>query len=321
MDSLLRMEKILALIEANPQGISGRELAQACNVPWTVMQKDLNAISLATENPIPLYTDADDVGDDEDQALSPETKWYMETSGQRNSPLHLTVGETLQILDGLDFMEQKHAKKVSLKQKITAALDLSQEGNYRYIKGNMTPVERMDEEILRTVEQAIRYRRKVSFEFNSGLVVAAPLGLVYYSRLRQWYLAVNSDDTVKTYNLARIANVKEEQAPFVYPEGFSLRDWLAPQWGMEFGEPFQVKVRFTNRAQTFAKVRKDVAHRQCRLTEEDGGKSLIYEDTVIGRNEFIAWLLGFGSAAEVLEPEELRQEILLRIKETLARYR
>jgi hypothetical protein len=47
----------------------------------------------------------------------------------------LTVGETLQILDGLDFMEQKHAKKVSLKQKITAALDLSQEGNYRYIKG------------------------------------------------------------------------------------------------------------------------------------------------------------------------------------------
>jgi hypothetical protein len=47
------------------------------------MQKDLNAISLATENPIPLYTDADDVGDDEDQALSPETSgiWKRPAKG------------------------------------------------------------------------------------------------------------------------------------------------------------------------------------------------------------------------------------------------
>ncbi|MGI6451296.1 MAG: WYL domain-containing protein [Desulfitobacteriia bacterium] len=83
---------------------------------------------------------------------------------------------------------------------------------------------------------------------------------------------------------------------------FPYEEWLAPQWGMEFGEPLKVKVRFSNRAQTMAKVRKDTAHRKCRLTEEEGGQTLLYEDTGIGKNEFIAWILGFGSAAEVLEP-------------------
>jgi hypothetical protein len=33
MDSLLRMEKILALIEANPQGISGRNLRKPVTCP------------------------------------------------------------------------------------------------------------------------------------------------------------------------------------------------------------------------------------------------------------------------------------------------
>jgi predicted DNA-binding transcriptional regulator YafY len=54
---------------------------------------------------------------------------------------------------------------------------------------------------------------------------------------------------------------------------------------------------------------------------KNGGQSLLYEDTIIGKNEFMAWVLGFGSAAEVLEPKDLREEILTRVKNTLARYK
>lgn len=319
MNSLFRMERILALIEAN-QGISGQELADACDVPWALMQKDLETISWYIDNPIPLYTDDDELNGDGTGDLSPRTRLFLESSQRRNAPVHWTVGESLQILDALDFIHERETKRISLKQKISAGLDLSQEGTHRYLKGRLAPVERIDDEILLTVEQAINRHRKISFEFNSKPVIAAPLGLVYYSRLRQWYLAAGTGELIKTYNFAKIQKLQEVAELSIYPEGFSLRKWLAPRWGMEFGEPLQVKVRFLKRSQTFAKVHKDAAHRPCTLTEENGGQCLIYEDMVIGKNEFLAWILGFGSAAEVLEPLQLRDEIVARVKDCLANY-
>jgi len=90
---------------------------------------------------------------------------------------------------------------------------------------------------------------------------------------------------------------------------------------MEYGDLIPVKVRFLNRAQTLAKVRKDVAHRTTSelTTLEDG--SLLFQDSIIGVNEFITWILGFGSAAEILEPMELRALILKRVRETLGNYK
>lgn len=329
MESFLRMEKIIALLEANPQGLRGEELARRCSVPWAVMEKDLATILEATENPIPLYSEADGLRDS--QVITPRTRWYLDTTCKRNSPVHLTIGETLQIINSLDFIQQKNknnnyksnSPKItgSLSEKLTAALDLKEQGVFRYSKGGMAPFEPIEEDCLLTVEQAINHFKKISFYSHAERIVCAPLGIIYYSRLRRWYLAVMVDNIIKTYSLARIQNIREEQESFTYPQDFSLREWLAPQWGMEFGKPLQVKIRFSNRAQTMAKVRKDTAHRRCRLTEEEGGKTLLYEDTVIGKNEFIAWILGFGSAAEVLEPLELRRELGARIKDTLARYR
>ncbi|KLU59849.1 hypothetical protein CEB3_c39830 [Peptococcaceae bacterium CEB3] len=319
MDSVLRVERILALIEAK-QGICGQALADACGVPWSLLEKDLKTILLDLDHPIPLYTDADEMAEESADRLSPETRWFLETAQRSNVPVHLTVGEFLQILEALDFIQQKQTRGVTLKEKISAGLDLAPEGNHRYIKGSLAPLQRIDAEILLTLESALNRRRKISFAFNAQIVMAVPLGVVYYSRLRQWYLAVGSGEIIKTYNLSKIRDLRITAEPFIYPEGFSLRNWLAPRWGMEFGETLDVKVRFMNRSQTLAKVRKDVAHRSCVLREEEGGQSLIYEDTIIGKNEFLAWILGFGSAAEILEPAELRQEIISRVKECLAHY-
>jgi predicted DNA-binding transcriptional regulator YafY len=89
---------------------------------------------------------------------------------------------------------------------------------------------------------------------------------------------------------------------------------------MEFGKPMAVKVRFCDRAHTLDKLKKDVAHRSsCRLRKEQD-TSWIMEDIIIGQNEFITWLLGFGSAAEVLEPQELRMKIQERVRQALSLY-
>jgi Predicted transcriptional regulator len=322
MNLHLRMETILTMVEANP-GITGQRIVDACAVPWSIIKKDLETMLLSTENHIPLYTDQDDdVMTDDDIVIefTPETKWFLDTYNRNNNPLHLTLGEAFQVLSSV-YIDEKHPKLLSLRQKILNSLDLDNQGTFRYIKGSMTPVIDADEEVLLLIEQAISRRRQIGFAYNLLTITAIPLGLVYYSRLRQWYLAAINDSIIKTFNISKIQDIKEIPKTFVYPSDFSLKDWLAPRWGMEFGDPLKVKVRFINRAQTIAKVRKDVAHRQCKLTEENGGESLLYEDIIIGRNEFLAWVLGFGSAATVLEPVDLRDEIIVRIKDTLGNYK
>ncbi|MFZ3132036.1 MAG: WYL domain-containing protein [Desulfosporosinus sp.] len=322
MNLHLRMETILTMVEANP-GITGQRIVDACAVPWSIIKKDLETMLLSTENHIPLYTDQDEDGMTDDDIViefTPETKWFLDTYNSKLSPLHLTVGEAFQILSSV-YIDEKHPKLLSLRQKILNSLDLDNQGTFRYIKGSMTPVIDVDEEVLLLIEQAISRRRQIGFAYNLLTITAIPLGLVYYSRLRQWYLAAINDSIIKTFNISKIQDIKEIPKTFVYPSDFSLKDWLAPRWGMEFGDPLNVKVRFINRAQTIAKVRKDVAHRQCKLTEENGGESLLYEDTIIGRNEFLAWILGFGSAATVLEQVDLRDEIIVRVKATLGNYK
>ncbi len=338
-----RMEQILAVIEANP-GITGQDIAAACAVPWSTIQNDLTILLSVTENRIPLYTNADgpeitgddddddedyddddeddddDDDDDLDDTIKPEHRWFLENYTRRNVPLHLTLGEALQVLD-LPYIDEKHPKLLSLKQKILDNLDLDHQGSCRYIKGNMAPAAGVSGEILLFLEQAVKRRHEISFIYKSKPGTAAPLGLIYYSRLRQWYLVALAEGIYKTFSLSKMQGIRELPRPFKYPEDFSLRTWLAPRWGIEFGEPMQVKVRFSNRSQTFAKVRKDVAHRQCVLSEENGGQTLLYEDTIIGKNEFIAWILGFGSAAEVLEPSELRGEIIARVRAALTNYK
>lgn len=328
MQELIRIEKIIALLEAHPLGISGQELADACDVPWPVMFKDLQNISCDQENAIPLYNEKDG-GDDEDEEddendgsrpIDPQIKWALQACRKRNSPLHLTVGETVQILESLEYFQSNQEICQSLKQKLFSSLDITNAGKFRCVKGNMTPVERIGERYLLLAEQAILRRHRIFFEFNERPVTVDPLGLVYYSRLRQWYLVARSDQKIKTFNLSKIHSLQELMDNYGYPPDFSLRQWLAPYWGMEFGEAIHVRVRFRNRSQTLAKVRKDVAHRQCRLIEEEEGESLIYEDTLIGENEFIVWILGFGSAAEVIEPLELRNRVIDKVRETLNRY-
>ena len=81
MDSIERMRKILALIEARPEGICGRSLAEGCGVPWGTMKQDLKVLVSSPENTIPLYTDHDEGNNDgEGDLFLPDVKWFMATA-------------------------------------------------------------------------------------------------------------------------------------------------------------------------------------------------------------------------------------------------
>ncbi|AFM39966.1 hypothetical protein Desaci_0920 [Desulfosporosinus acidiphilus SJ4] len=319
MDMIERLEKIMALIETHPEGLTGKALSEACGVPWGTMKQDLRVMAFSPEN-FPLYTDHDESADESgEDLLNPEVKWFLGTAGKQYTPVHLNIREALEVLGALEFLQEETSLKERLKQKILSGFDLGNEETYRCIKGDFTPLEPIKGEIFACIEKAIQTSQQLLITFNGRVVTVDPLGIVYYSRLRKWYLVARQGDVIKNYNLNNINKVSKSNSLFVYPEGFSLKTWFGPRWGVEYGELIKVKVRFLNRSQTLAKVRKDVAHRTSKLTLQEDG-SLIFEDDIIGVNEFVNWILGFGSAAEILEPVELRKLVLKHICKTLENY-
>ncbi|AET66407.1 hypothetical protein Desor_0718 [Desulfosporosinus orientis DSM 765] len=320
MDSIERIRKIMALIEIHPEGLSGRDLADACGVPWGTMKQDLRLMASSIETPFPLYTDRDEESEDEKELFQPHVKWFMASAEKRYTPVHLNVREGLTILRIIDFLQEDNSFKDRLRQKILSGFDFGEEESYRYIKGELSPIEPLQGQTFTLIEKAVRNTKRIRIFFNERKIIVDPLGIVYYSRLRYWYLVARERDVTKTYRLNNIQEVDETSESFQYPDGFSLKAWLGPRWGMEYGDLLPVKVRFLNRSQTLAKVRKDVAHRDSKLTLLEDG-SLLFQDEIIGVNEFITWILGFGSAAQILEPVELRSLILEKIRETLKNYR
>jgi predicted DNA-binding transcriptional regulator YafY len=339
MISVEHLEKIIALLLVHSQkGITVSELADACGVPLGILQQDLKAILNSSELQLPIYTDQDEAygegprDSDSDEStgeedldseaflLKPHVRWYLLEREGVNPLIHLNTEEGLAILGALSLLKDSPEKDL-LHEKILANFPLEKESSSRYIKGNMAPLHPIDPELFSLIESAVLQERRVviSYKGKEEEIFLEPLGLAYYSRLRCWYLVAQQAGIVKTFHLNKILYASIRKEKFTYPEGFSLKRWFAPRWGMEYGEPFEVKVRFFNRSQTISKLKKDVAHRDSRLTEEEDG-AVLFEDRIIGKNEFIAWVLGFGSSAEVLEPLELREEILGRIQETLKRY-
>jgi len=156
----------ITLLQAEP-GISGQRIADACAVPWSIIQKDLETILLATENHIPLYTDQDQNGmtdEDIDDEFTPETRWFLDTYNRRHIPLHLTIGEALQVLSSVN-VDEKHPKLLSLGQKILHSFDLDNKGTFRYVKGSIAPVFNVNNELLLLIEKAISSRRQIGFTY------------------------------------------------------------------------------------------------------------------------------------------------------------
>ncbi|MBE3584330.1 MAG: WYL domain-containing protein [Limnochordaceae bacterium] len=249
------------------------------------------------------------------------------------SPFPETVHQALRLLAS----PATRAGRWSSKQLVPRAV----RPRRRLIKGRVAWERELTQRYVEELEAAARAGQRLALEYRSpvggaGEWVGDPLGVVYYWVLDAWYLCVRlvawpeaaaippgtEWGRLTLFRLDRIISFRRTGERFTPPAGFSLADYLAVPWGVELGEPFTVKVRFEDTFDVLARVRQETAHRRARLlTPIPGG--LIYQDVIAGPEEFLRWLRGFGSSAEVLAPDWLRQraresaERLARLYEVL----
>lgn len=153
-----------------------------------------------------------------------------------------------------------------------------------------------------------------------------PIKVVYDHQYGRWYLlAHHSRNGMRTYRLDGITQIQvaEQVAESLYEEKRAkLEQNMKNSWLIDTKNPVTVRVKFYNPGDgipNFVKERVTLQGQWGQITEEhDDG--FIYEIHVNGVTEIRPWLRSFGSSCEVLEPKQLRKEMIADWKEIQSYY-
>jgi len=151
-----------------------------------------------------------------------------------------------------------------------------------------------------------------------------PLKLVYDHQYGRWYLLGHGREGLRKYRLEGVTQIELEDA--VDAAGYEdkqaeLAEKLRYSWLIDTGKPVTVRARFyhTGLARNFVKERVLLQGQWGQIVEEDD-EAFIYEIVVNGTTEIRPWLRSFGSSCEVLEPLQLRREMISEWKEIQSTY-
>jgi len=123
---------------------------------------------------------------------------------------------------------------------------------------------------------------------------------------------------LRTWKIDRMLDAQVTEVPFQRPENFDPREHIAGSFGMYHGHgDVLVRIRFTLAAARYVSEKK--MHASQRMTFERDGSAIV-EFRLSNTTEVKSWALSFGSAAEVLEPKELREEMAAECDRLTALY-
>ncbi|WP_066635988.1 helix-turn-helix transcriptional regulator [Desulfolucanica intricata] len=332
---LQRLIAVLTTLESNPQGLSAASLARMTGYPEGLILDDLNRVSLYTDlgNHFLLYPDDVEDNPEEDWenedidspvnylVKDPQVKWNLSITTDPYPTLGLTPREVMTLLwlfaefpppGNLKSLQDTLIKKLLPGKEIAAAKEMSEK---LYTRGGVTfgethYLDKLRSALLNELKVQLKYYAKNSEQEVNWLLW--PLGLIFHTGNGTWYLAAKKEKTreIVLCSLDRVRGVEVLKEEFIYPEDFSLRHYLRLRWGMDMSRPETVRIRFYNEANVVEKVQREFKARG--LPEpaqlEDG--SLEYCGKIHGIKNFAKWVLSFGSSAEVLEPEWLRNEMI-----------
>jgi predicted DNA-binding transcriptional regulator YafY len=175
-----------------------------------------------------------------------------------------------------------------------------------------------------TINDAILNKNRLTMVYSSYASQCVSRRAVdpYHVLFREgfWYLVgyCHTRRETRIFRIDRIKDISPGGEKFDPPGDFSVRDYLGKSWRIGKGGDVAVAVRFYPPESRL--VAEGKWHPTQRLEELPGGE-IIFRAEVEGTWEVKKWILGWGSAAEVLEPPELREEIRRELEEMAGRYR
>jgi predicted DNA-binding transcriptional regulator YafY len=131
------------------------------------------------------------------------------------------------------------------------------------------------------------------------------------------FVRATSFGHIRVLAVERIMAIESTGELFTPPEDFDAEALMKSAFGIIYDEPVTVKVWFSKDSARYVKER-NWAEGQVLTDQPDG--SVILEMNTSGRFEVKRWILSFGKRAELLEPQEMREQIQQEFAEAISRY-
>jgi predicted DNA-binding transcriptional regulator YafY len=320
-DQLGRQWKIIQTLISSRAGKSASELAEGLNCNPRTVYRDLEALQVAG---FPIYT----------ERVDGKNLWSLLDTVKHQMPVPFTLTELMALYFRRDMLKvfkdtAFYESLESLLQKVKTTLPPE---SIKYLNN-----------VEQTLQLAIKpYKDYGRFKEILNRVTDAALNrktieIVYYTMsskketrrkvdpYRVWFFNgtfyligfCHMRNEIRIFALDRIKMLHQTRENFEVPEDFSLENFMGSSFGVYQGPPILIKVWFHPDVAGY--IKEKIWHGSQKIHQRDDG-SIIFEAEVAGTEEIRFWIMTWGSKAEVLEPESLREEIRAEAERMVKRY-
>lgn len=309
------------MIETHANGIGAAELAEEVGVPIRTLYRDLDAIQ---RGGFPIFV----------EKKGKFSYWKMLDTFKKLLPLPLTATELLALHTSRDLLRVFNGTifQESIDTLFGKVRTLLQPETINFVDGVSSSV-KIDfgptrsllglTDIINRLSEATFYKKRIKIDYKAISTGSQTLRKVDPYRVwvmnGSFYLIghCHKRKDLRTFSLDRIHKLNVLDENFKFPKDLDIDAYLRSAFRVMTGDPQNVVVKIDQRAAHVA--REKIWHATQHLEEfPDGSVKLSMEVPI--NYEIISWILGFGSAAEVLRPEALRDRILSEHEKAAIRY-
>ena len=309
-NQVTRQWRLVRSLSATTRGRSIPDLQRELEVTSRTVRRDLQALEHAG---FPLIS----------ETRRGEVLWRFIDGYQPESPVALTTDELMALYFSRRLLEPLHGTPMyegiqSALQKIGAVVSLRMPSLRGSLDSGISVSSfgrknyRRSGHVFAKLMHAMRNHFTLEFEYKPPRREQA--GRYRLDPYKLWYqdhglYVVGWDHghaDFRVFAVERIVAVKVTNQRFEPPEDFNFHALKNTAFRFIWGDPKQVRIRFSPDQAAYATER--VWHASQKVFHPDDG-SVVLQFSVADLSEVKRWLIGWGAGAEVLEPGELLDEI------------
>jgi len=311
-----RLIKIWLLLANNPAGYTIRELAGRCGVNIRTVYRDM--LALGADLNVPVYND--------------NKRWKIDER-YILPPIQFTLSEALNIFLAarlvLRYSNRYDPNAEATFTKLSAVLPPKLAEQVHKTMDWMQTLEKNEKHlrILATVAEAWVSQRRLRIAYQSlpaQKVVERIIEPYYIEPVAPGHASYiiaycHRAREVRTFKIERIESAALTSDSYTIPPDFDANEFLGSSWGIVVeGEIKTIKLRI--RDVELMRIMEETTWHPSQKLEKQKDGSVIMTLRVTDTVDLYSWILGWGEKIEVLEPKELREEVMNTAKNMVKVY-